>query len=144
MIRAPMGNLAYWNKRTDFLEPLIKDNIELLKAVSVNPLYNPQFSFNLSDSHLRLIILRYSKGDAIASLSKPFTGLLDAWELSNKLAAELNANLKPGEVWDHRHSLSAPMPTVDSRGHTDPRSWIFELSWLNHYNWCFWLVGLAL
>lgn len=28
--------------------------------------------------------------------------------------------------------------------HPDPRAWVFELSSLNHYNFCFWLVGLAL
>jgi hypothetical protein len=32
----------------------------------------------------------------------------------------------------------------DARAHTDPRAWVFALSNLNHYNWCFWLVGLAL
>lgn len=34
--------------------------------------------------------------------------------------------------------------TKDPRGHNDPRSWVFDLHNLNHYNWCFWLVGLAL
>ena len=144
MIRAPMGDSVYWDGRINRLERAIKENFELLTAPSVNPAYDPQFSFNLSKYHINLTLRLYSRGDAISTLSQPFGGLLDAWEISNKLAAELNANLKPGEGWDHRHLLTAAMPTNDPRGHNDPRSWIFELSNLNHYNWCFWLVGLAL
>ncbi|NVM78451.1 hypothetical protein FHW83_004279 [Duganella sp. SG902] len=44
------------------------------------------------------------------------------WELSNRLA----------EAVCKEHNLNTC------------RDWIFELSNLNHYNWCFWLVGLAL
>jgi hypothetical protein len=144
ILRAPIGDQKYWDEGVESLAKAIKKNFELLSAPSVNPAYDPQFSFNLTKYHINLILRRYSRGDAIPTLSQPFAGLLDAWELSNKLAAELNANLKPGEGWDHRHLLTAPIPTNDTRGHNDPRSWVFELTNLNHYNWCFWLVGLAL
>jgi hypothetical protein len=77
----------------------------------------------LSQSDIfRLIIRCYSRGDPIRDLAQHFSGLLDAWELSNKLAAEICAE----------HKL------------TTCRDWTFELAHLNHYNWCFWLVGLAL
>jgi len=145
MIRAPMGNQAYWDEWVTFGRNAIKEDWEIAKAPSKTPAYDPEYVFHLAKSTIFRYILRlYSRGDAIPTLSEPFGGLLDAWELSNKLATELNANLKPGEGWDHRHLLTAPMTTNDPRGHTDPRSWIFELSNLNHYNWCFWLVGLAL
>lgn len=144
MIRAPMGNQKYWDERTQSSKSQIKRAWELLRQQpDPNPIYSPQYAFDLAQSDIfRYILRRYSRGDAISLLSEPFGGLLDAWELSNKLAKELNASLKTGEVWDHRHLT--PRLTTDPRGHTDPRSWVFELSWLNHYNWCFWLVGLAL
>lgn len=144
MIRAPMGTQKYWDEKVNYGEQRIKKEWELIKQSSANPVYDPQYTFDTAKSTIfRYILRRYSRGDAILDLSQHFGGLLDAWELSNKLAAELNAHLKPGESWDHRHLLIIK-PTNDPRGHTDPRSWIFELSWLNHYNWCFWLVGLAL
>ncbi len=48
--------------------------------------------------------------------------MLDAWELSNQLSAEVC----------REHDLKTC------------RDWDFSLTNLNHYNWCFWLVGLAL
>ena len=103
------------------METLQEDLGELEKR-SKNPLYAPQFWFDHSKYSLRLIILCYSRSDPIRDLAKPFPGLLDAWELSNKLSAEICAE----------HKLKTC------------RDWTFELSNINHYNWCFWLVGLAL
>jgi len=122
MIRALWGDQAYWDKRTTFLSNAIKQKIELLRTVSVNPVYDPQFSFDLSKYHLNLILRRYSRGDPIRDLGQHFPGLLDAWELSNKLSDEIC----------HEHKLNTC------------RDWTFDLSNFNHYNWCFWLVGLAL
>lgn len=144
MIRAPMGDTAYWDKWVNFSEKTIKDHLEHIEKPPKNPRYRSQFVFDLSKEFPRRIITRYSSGDDISDLAQHFSGLLDTWELSNTLAAELNSQLKPGETWDHRHLVSAPLVTNDSRGHNDPRSWVFSLSNLNHYNWCFWLVGLAL
>lgn len=144
MIRAPMGDKKYWDDRVNFAKKNIKQKVELLSLNSVNSGYDPQFSFNLTKFYLDSILRHYSRGDAISELNQQFADLLDAWELSNKLAGALNASLKSNESWDHRHLLTAPMITNDQRGHNDPRSWKFELSNLNHYNWCFWLVGLAL
>ncbi len=123
MIRAPMGGVSFWNKWVEFDENTIKDNWSQLQKPSGNPTYRPQFVWDMAQSDIfRHIIRRYSRGDAISSLSEPFSGILDAWELSNKLAAEICAE----------HNLKTC------------RDWTFELSNLNHYNWCFWLVGLAL
>jgi hypothetical protein len=143
MIRAPWGDQAYWDKRVAFNEEVIRKKREQIKQPSKNPIYRPQFIWDTAQSYIfRLILRRYSRGDPIQELGQYFADLLDAWELSNKLAVEVNAQLKPGESWDHRHIT--PRLTEDPRGHSDPRSWIFKWTWLNHYNWCFWLVGLAL
>ena len=144
MIRAPMGDMEYWNGRVQkFLETL-RNDLDTLEKASKNPAYDPQFWFDHGKYSLRVAILRYSRGDSIHELGQHFPGLFDAWELSNKLAAELNSQLKPGAGWDHQHLLTAPQPSDDPRSHNDPRAWVFDLSNLNHYNWCFWLVGLAL
>lgn len=144
MIRARWGDEIYWDVRINKDVEWEGKAYQLLAEKSKNPNYTPQFSFDLTRDILRVLIRRYSRGDPIRELSQHFPGLLDAWELSNKLAAELNAQLEPGQGWDHRHLLTAPVVSDDQRSHTDPRAWVFKLSDLNHYNWCFWLVGLAL
>lgn len=144
MIRAPWGDQAYWDMRVGFDSEAVGNSWTLLGQPSKNPAFDPQYSFKLAERYLRLILRRYSRGDSIRDLGQHFTGLLDAWELSNKLADELNHQLKPGQGWDHRHLAMAPQVSDNARAHTDPRAWIFRLDNLNHYNWCFWLVGLAL
>jgi len=145
MIRAPWGDQAYWDKWTAFDEQTVHQKCEQIKLPSKNPQYRPQYIWDTAKSDIfRLAVRCYSRGDPIRDLGQHIGGLLDAWELSNKLADELNAHLEPGQGWDHRHLLMAPQVSDDARAHTDPRAWIFRLSNLNHYNWCFWLVGLAL
>lgn len=145
MIRAPWGDQPYWDKWIAFDEETVRKNCEQIKLPSKNPIYRLQFVWDTVKSDIfRLIIRRYSRGDSTHELEQHFGGLLDAWKLSNKLAAELNTQLKPGEGWDHQHLLSRPLVSDDPRSHNDPRAWVFALSNLNHYNWCFWLVGLAL
>lgn len=122
MIRAPMGGQGYWDKWSAFGEERIKKQVSEITKPAINKVYEAQYVFDLSKEYPRLIITRYSRGDAIYELSQHFAGLLNAWELSNKLAAEICAE----------HNLKTC------------RDWTFELSNLNHYNWCFWLVGLAL
>jgi hypothetical protein len=123
VIRAGWGDKAYWDKWIKLSEENNRKDIDQLKRPSGNPVYRPQFVFDLSQHGIgRLTLRRYSRGDPIRELGQHFAGLLDAWELSNKLAAEICAE----------HNLKTC------------RDWVFELSNLNHYNWCFWLVGLAL
>jgi hypothetical protein len=122
MIRASLGNQEYWDRWTKFGESTITQDLEHISKPSGNPVYRPQFVFDLSQAYPRQIITRYSRGDSITELSPYFVGLLDAWELSNRLAEE---------VCKEHHLKTC-------------RDWTFELGNLNHYNWCFWLVGLAL
>lgn len=143
MIRAPLGDQRFWNKWAEFDAKTIEENWSHLQKPSGNPTYRPQFVWDMARTDIfRYIMRKYSRGDDILSLCQPFGDLLDAWELSNKLVGELNTNQKPGEGWDQQHLLTAPI--LMDGGRKDPRSWMFELTNLNHYNWCFWLVGLAL
>lgn len=123
MMREKIGNAEYWNIRiTEEKEWIEKAKGILLVVPSKNPVYAPQFSFDLASNFLRLILRRFSRGDSVALLTQHFIGVLDAWELSNRLADEICTE----------HKLKTC------------RDWSFQLSNLNHYNWCFWLVGLAL
>lgn len=120
--RTPVGGARFWNKWTCFGEETIHKNLKQIQQPSGNPVYRPQFVFNLMQEHGRLIISRYSRGDEVSGLPQHFSGLLDAWELSNRLADDIC----------REHGLKTC------------RDWTFALSNLEHYNWCFWLVGLAL
>lgn len=122
MIRAPLGGQEYWDKWSTFMAGAINKKSALLEKPSANPAYDPQFAFGLSKYHVDLMLQCYSRGDAIRDLAQHFPGLLDAWELSNRLAEDVcrENNLKSCRDWD------------------------FSLTNLNHYNWCFWLVGFAL
>lgn len=123
MIRAPMGGQAYWDQRKKYRSERINKEWALIREPSKNPAYDPQYTFDTAQGgHLRLALTLYSRGDSIRDLGQHFAGLLDAWELSNKLASEVCAE----------HKLKTC------------RDWVFDLSNLNHYNWCFWLAGLAL
>lgn len=144
MIRAPMGDSLFWSSRVEFDIGVVSHNWKLLQQPSANPSYDPQFAFRLAERYARLILRAYSSGSPIHDLAQHFPRMLDAWELSNRLASQLNAQLQPGEGWDHRHMILAPKVSTDPRSHNDPRTWTFALTDLNHYNWCFWLVGLAL
>lgn len=144
MIRAPLGDQKWWDKWTDYRIHNLQKEWKRISEPSKNPGYRPQYILDTSFEQLRVLLTCYSRGDAIIDLPQYFNGLLDAWELSDKLADELKAGLKPGQGWDHRELLTSPIVSDDTRAHNDPRSWIFDLKNLNHYNWCFWLVGLAL
>lgn len=145
MIREKLGGQGYWEEWTSFSVKDVSRYLEGIKAPSKNPAYRPQYVWELSrGGYLRLMLRLYCRGDSIHELSQHFSGLLDAWELSDRLAQELNSQLEPGQGWDHRHLLTAPLASNDPRSHSDPRAWIFKLNDLNHYNWCFWLVGLGL
>lgn len=122
MIRAPMGDPAFWNKWGEFRLKTIEDEEITFQTPSANPTYRPQYVLNNVHHRLRYLLSLYSSGAPIHSLAQHFPGLLDAWELSNRLSDEVCQENK--------------LQTC--------RDWDFSLTNLNHYNWCFWLVGLAL
>lgn len=122
MIRASMGEGHFWEVRISKDIDWISKATKLLVEPSKNPKYDPQFTHDLSKSVARLILRRYSRGDPVPDLTQHFPGVLDAWELSNRLSDQICAE----------HNLKTC------------RDWTFELANLNHYNWCFWLIGLAL
>jgi hypothetical protein len=117
-----MGNQTYWTKWIDYGEKRIEKEWALIRSPSQNPIYDPQYTFDTSLGTARLMLRLYSSGAPIRELAQHFPGLLDAWELSNRLSDEVCAE----------HQLQSC------------RDWDFSLDNLNHYNWCFWLIGLAL
>lgn len=122
MIRAPLGDKKYWDGRVAKLQETVDEFLAATSAVSPNPVYEPQYQFNHSGYIVRLMFCRYSRGDSVHTLANHFPGILDTWERSNRLSQEVC----------QEHGLSTC------------RDWDFSLTNLNHYNWCFWLVGLAL
>ncbi len=121
-MRSSIGDRPYWDGRVKKFAETLEDREHSKGTPAPNPSYEPQYWFNYVQYSFRLTMLRYSRGDPIRDLGQHFPGLLDAWELSNKLADEFCA----------AHNLETC------------RDWTFEVSNLNHYNWCFWLVALAL
>jgi hypothetical protein len=123
MIRADLGNAIFWAKWIEKDEAWLEKAFDdALKQPSKNPEYEPQYLFNLSIDTFRLITRKYSAGSSIRLLLDHIPVLLETWEHSNRLSDEICK----------QHHL------------TSCRDWDFSLSNLNHYNWCFWLVGLAL
>lgn len=113
MIRASCGDQCYWERRINFdLKRIEEMDRALLSAEEGNPFYRPQYAFLWTERHLRIILRRYSRGDPVLELGQHFPGLLDAWELSNRLADEIC----------RKHDL------------VRCRDWTFALSNLNHYN----------
>jgi hypothetical protein len=122
MIRAPMGKQTYWSQWSEFRLATIRDEEVTFQTPSANPVYRPQYVLNNAQHRLRYLLTLYSSGAPIRELAQHLHGLLDAWELSNRLSDEICAE----------HQLQTC------------RDWDFSLANLNHYNWCFWLIGLAL
>jgi hypothetical protein len=122
MTRAPIGGDQYWDLRIEKDLSWLKKADAMLDEPSKNPAYDPQFALDRSRDFFRLMLRRYSRGDSIKELKQHLPRLLDSWELSNGLAEEICK----------QNNLEIC------------RDWTFDLANLNHYNWCFWLVGLAL
>jgi len=122
MIRAPLGDKAYWNERVANRWNSITMAEEQLKTPAVWKQYEAEYLWGYTQDHPRQTLTQYSRGDPIAQLYNPFPKVLDAWEQSNREAEHIEREYKPEHV----------------------RAWEFRLDYLEHYNWCFWLVGLAL
>lgn len=122
MIRDVLGDKSYWTTRIDADLASIARSNRLLSEPIANPAYEPQYLFDLAERHLRVMMRRYSRGDNVSDIGLNFPDLIDAWEKSNHKAMEV---CKDNNI-------------------PNCRDWIFRLDNLNHYNWCFRLVGLAL
>ncbi|MDZ4306001.1 MAG: DUF1911 domain-containing protein [Pseudomonas sp.] len=122
MIRAPLGDKQYWEGRESKDQHWIERARKLLAEPSANPVYRPQFAFDVAKDSLTSGIRAYSQGRNVVEIATCFPLLLDAWEMSNSAAHEVCA----------QNNLQVC------------RDWTFELTDLSHYIWCFWLVSLAL
>jgi hypothetical protein len=117
-----LGDLGYWEGRVQKPTQALAQARSSAGNPSANPSYEPQYWIDKVTYSIQLLLIRYSRGDPIRDLGQHFAGLLDAWELSNKLADEICA----------------------TRDLKSCRDWTFAFSDLNHYNWCFWLIALGL
>lgn len=122
MMRAPMGNKQYWEKAVANGIRAIQMAEEQLKVPAVVENYEAQYVWNYTLDHPRQTLTQYSRGDAIRDLYNPFPKVLDAWELSNREAEAICRKF----------------------GYPTCRDWTYSLRNLEHYQWCFWLVALAL
>jgi Domain of unknown function (DUF1911)/Domain of unknown function (DUF1910) len=122
MIRDVQGDQKYWLSRISHWNEALTRSWKRISEPSQNPIYRPQYVFDTGVYQIRLLLTLYSSGIPIRELAQHFPGLLDAWELSNRLS---------DEVCKEHHLQTC-------------RDWDFSLTNLNHYNWCFWLVGLGL
>ena len=122
MIRGSIGKSGYWADRASYWREAVDRSWTRIGEPSGNPVYRPQYVWDTSLFLGRLLLVDYSSGAPIRDLPQHFPGLLDAWALCNRLSDEV----------------------CKEYGWQTCRDWDFSLSNLNHYNWCFWLVGLAL
>jgi len=119
MIRAPLGDQAYWDESVKFLVNDISHMLEIIKQPTGDSNYEPQYRFELAKQNWHCLLTRYSRGDAISDLKAYFPPLLDAWEESERLGKT---------VWTEQQQYTR-------------HAWAVNL---DHYIVCFWLVGLAL
>lgn len=122
MIRAPWGNKQYWDQRVKNRLNSINMAEEQLKLPSGAPNYRAEYVWGYTVDHPRQTLTQYSRGDAVRDLYNPFPKVLDAWELSNREADAI----------------------CRREGVKTCRAWTFALSNLQYYQWCLWLVSLAL
>lgn len=119
MIRAPLGEQAYWDEYVEFQIDAVDRMAQQIRLPPGNPAYRPQYLFELAKEFWHLSLGRYSRGDAIDQLALHIPPLLDAWEQSEALGKQ---------VWTEKQQYTR-------------RAWTVNL---DHYIVCFWLVGLAL
>lgn len=119
MIRAPLGNISYWNQVVDDNDGYIAKSQKTMGEPAGNPDYAPQYAYNVAKKHWHQILRRYSAGHPVADLSRYFPGLLDAWEEAERLGAM---------VWTQEQQFTR-------------HSWRVNY---DHYIVCFWLIGLGL
>lgn len=119
MIRATLGDSAYWNKWVDYGESRLIEMVEILNAEEGDKNYRPQYTFQLAQENWTQMLSRYSRGDSIHELAQYFPPLLNAWEEAERLGKA---------VWTQEQQYTR---------HT----WAVNY---DHYIICFWLVGLAL
>ena len=121
-IRAPLGDKRYWEEAVANVWRAIEMAEDQLKVPPVIAQYEAQYVWNYTLDHPRQTLTQYSRGDVIRDLYNPFPKVLEAWERSNQEA----------QVICQREGLKTC------------RDWTFSLHNLEHYQWCLWLISLAM
>lgn len=119
MTRDLLAPTPYWDHWIDHSHNRIEHMWAKCKEPPSNPRYRPQYVFEIAREYWQLMLERYSRGDPVRELVRYFPGLLDAWEESERLGADV---FTPEQQFS-RHSWATN---------------------LDNYIVCFWLTGLAL
>ena len=98
MIRDALAGIDYWDDRIKKDCLRLEKRSAMLFAESKNPEYDPQFTFDISKDILRLIFRNYSRGNHVSKLKDLYPMLLDMWELSDRLSAEVCAKSNRGQT----------------------------------------------
>ena len=119
MTRDRRAPISYWDEWVSFGGESIADNWVRLREAAGSSNYLPQYAYDIANKCLKLIIRRYSRGDAVVELAPHFSDLLNAWEEAERLGKD---------VWSEQEQRLR-------------HDWSLNL---HHYMDCFWLAGLAL
>ena len=119
MTRDLLKDEVWLNKWTNFEESALSDRLSIIATPAVNRLYEPQYLKDTGFHNIRLLLLRYSRGDNMEELSQYFEPLLHYWEESERLGK----GVWTPEQWRIRHTWSVN---------------------LDFFIDCFWVIGLAL
>ncbi|EIL88416.1 transmembrane protein [Rhodanobacter fulvus Jip2] len=119
MTRDACKSEAWFNEWIEFNLNSIQKSLEQTKKPPGNPLYRPQYVYDISNKYISLILRKYSRGDSIHELLQYFSPLITVWEEAERLGKN---------VWTEKQQYTRHAWKVN----------------LDHYIACFWLVGLAL
>jgi hypothetical protein len=119
MTRDSLAVTPFWDYWIEHSHKRIENMWAKSKEPSGNPRYRPQYIFEIAREYWQLMLERYSRGDSIGELAQYFSGLLDAWEESERLGIGVFTT----EQQVSRHSWTTN---------------------LDKYIVCFWLTGFAL
>lgn len=117
-MRDVLGTAQYWEKWVTYKEARV---IEMREILAAGPMHaaSAQYAYRISTNYIELMLLKYSRGDDVASIYALLPSVVDAWEHAERI----------GERW-----WSAEIQNIR-------HSWPLNLDF---YLRSFWLVGFAL
>ncbi|SKC08635.1 PoNe immunity protein domain-containing protein [Luteibacter sp. 22Crub2.1] len=117
-MRDTLGSDGYWEKWVSYKEARVIEMREILAAGPMDAAA-AQYAYRIATTYIELMLLKYSRGDDVASICALLPSVVDAWEHAERI----------GERW-----WSAEIQNIR-------HSWALNLDF---YQRSFWLVGFAL
>lgn len=121
MIRNVRGNKSFWEGLVLVSLKMNQAKLRGLSSLSVESIEVQPGAFDIPLDSLKLILRRYSKGDDISTLAPHFYELIKSWEI-----------------------LEGMLQEAKGKGSLPPTAGLFDLTDIDHYIYCFWVVSLAL